>query len=130
MGGRGSFAQGVSVPYSYQTVGYVDGVKVLVGTGNQHGLPAESHSSMAYIKLSGNGAFREMRFYDKDHFLVKEIAFHPEKDLDPSRQAILHVHEYARDDFDHRTKRLLRASEYRKYKRFFKGGVKRWKPEM
>lgn len=49
MGGRGSFAAGNRVPYAYKTVGHINGVKVLEGIGNQHGLPAEAHSSFAYI---------------------------------------------------------------------------------
>lgn len=129
MGGRGTFARGNVVPYSYKTVGFINGVKILEGIGGKHSLPEESHSSMAYIKLSENGTFREMRIYDKDHYLVKEIAYHPEKNLDTSHKPIMHIHEYQRDDFNNRTPRLLSEDEYNQYKNFFNGEL-RWKPEM
>lgn len=129
MGGRGSFAAGNNVTYSYKTVGMINGIKVLEGIGNQHGLPAEAHSSSAYMKLSKDGSFRELRFYDKNHYLTKEIAYHPEKGLDPSRKPILHLHEYKRDNFRDRKPRLLSETEYSFYKKFLIGEL-RWKPEM
>ena len=55
MGGRGSYAAGNNVEYTYKTVGMVDGVKILQGIGNKHGLPESSHSSEAYIKLKPDG---------------------------------------------------------------------------
>lgn len=128
MGGRGSFAAGHNAPYAYRTVGYVGGVKVLEGTGNQHGLPAESHTSTAYIKLNSDGSFHEIRFYDKDHYLTKEIAYHREPNLAPTGGSILHIHEYKRDNFSERKPRLLTESEYKQYRKFFKGDLK-WKPE-
>ena len=73
MGGRGTFAAGNPVPYSYQTVDTIEGVKVLVGVNGKHGLPEEAHSSSAYIKLKPDGTFHEMRIYDKDHYLVPEF---------------------------------------------------------
>lgn len=95
MGGRGTFAAGNPVPYSYKTVGFVNGVKVLEGISNQHGLPESSHSSLSYIKLNPDGSFHEMRFYDKSHVLYLEIAYHPEPSLTGNRQTpILHYHIY------------------------------------
>ena len=67
MGGRGTFAAGNPVPYSYKTVETIDGVKVLQGTSGKHGLPESSHSSEAYIKQKPDGTFHEMRFYNKEH---------------------------------------------------------------
>ena len=122
MGGRGTFAAGNPVPYSYQTVGTIDGVKVLVGTGGKHSLPEEAHSSSAYIKLKSDGTFHEMRIYDKDHYLVKEIAYHREPKISDNRtDNVLHVHEYHRNDFKNRTTRPITADEIKKYRRFFKG---------
>ena len=66
MGGRGTFAVGNAVPYVYETTGTIEGVKVLQGVNGKHGLPEESHSSRAYIKLKPDGTFHEMRIYDKD----------------------------------------------------------------
>lgn len=96
MGGRGTFAVGNSVPYTYKTVGKIEGVKVLQGLNGKHGLPEEAHSSSAYIKLKPDGTFHEMRIYDANHYLVKEIAYHPEPNLNAGNRAenILHIHEY------------------------------------
>ena len=96
MGGRGTFATGNTVAYVYQTVDKIAGVKVLTGIDGKHGLPEEAHSSHAYIKLKSDGTFHEMRIYDKNHYLVFEIAYHPEPKLDPSRKPILHYHLYDR----------------------------------
>lgn len=94
MGGRGSFAAGNPVPYKYKTVGFIEGVKVLEGTGNNRGLPESSHSSCtAYIKLDYKGVFKEMRFY-KDHVLFLEIGYHSEKTLGSPNKSILHYHLY------------------------------------
>ena len=84
MGGRGTYAVGNMVVYTYQTVGKIEGVKVLSGLDGKHGLPEEAHTSSAYIKLKPDGTFHEMRIYDKDHYLVFELAYHPEPKIDPS----------------------------------------------
>lgn len=126
MGGRGTYAVGNNVDYTYKTVDKIEGVKVLIGTENLHDLPVEAHSSLAYIKLKENGEFSMMRFYDKNHYLVKEIAYHPEKYLDKSRKPILHIHEYEPSNLSKRPNRLLTAQEYEKYKKYF-GGKLRWK---
>lgn len=123
MGGRGTFAAGTEVAYTYQTVGIIEGVKVLQGLNGKHGLPEEAHSGMAYIKLKPDGTFHEMRIYDKDHYLVMEIAYHPEPKLNNGNRTenILHVHEYQKDNFKHRHARLLTEEEMKKYKKYFKG---------
>lgn len=94
MGGRGTYAAGNSVAYTYETVDKIEDVKVLKGLNGKHGLPEESHKSNAYIKLDHNGVFHEMRVYDKNHYLTFELAYHPEPKLDKSRKPILHYHLY------------------------------------
>ena len=123
MGGRGTFAVGNPVPYSYQTIGTIEGVKVLVGVGGKHSLPEEAHSSSAYIKLKPDGTFHEMRIYYKDHYLVKEIAYHPEPGLNGGnrRDNVLHIHEYKRDNFKDRAPRLLTADEIKQFKKYLRG---------
>ncbi len=124
MGGRGTFASGNPVAYSYETVGKIEGVKVLQGVNGKHGLPEEAHSNIAYIKLKNDGTFHEMRFYDKNHYLVKEIAYHPEPNLNNGNRIenILHVHEYPqRDNFAIRPSHRITKEEYEKYKKYFKG---------
>ena len=95
MGGRGTFAVGNAVPYVYETTGTIEGVKVLQGVNGKHGLPEESHSSRAYIKLKPDGTFHEMRIYDKNHVLKMEIAYHSEKSLTGDNNTpVLHYHTY------------------------------------
>ena len=129
MGGRGTFAAGNPVPYTYRKVGEIEGVKILEGIAGKHGLPESSHSSDAYIKLKPDGTFHEMRFYNKDHVLYMEIAYHPEYSLTGDRHTpILHYHLYD-DKFSKnkagafkRSKAERLTNEMKmKYKKYFKG---------
>ena len=122
MGGRGTYASGNDVAYAYETVGYIEGVKVLRGKDcNSKGLPVESHSSNAYIQLHPDGKFKMYREYDKDHYLVREIAYHQEPKLTGEYKPVLHIHEYERDNFANRSPRLLTKEEYEKYRKYFRG---------
>ena len=123
MGGRGTFAIGNDVVYTYETVGKIEGVKVLKGLNGKHGLPEEAHSSYAYIKLKPDNTFHEMRIYDKEHYLVKEIAYHPEPRLNNGNRTenVLHIHMYKRDNFNDRQPRFLTKKEIAKYKKYLKG---------
>lgn len=123
MGGRGTYAAGVNAGYTYETVSIIDGVKVLKGLEGKHGLPEEAHSSDAYIKLDHNGNFHEMRIYDKDHYLVFELAYHPEPNLDKSRKPILHYHLYDREF--HRTRATKATKAMKKHFRKYLKGVSR-----
>lgn len=124
MGGRGTFASGKNVDFTYQTVGMINGVKVLTGLNGLHSLPEEAHSSTAYIKLRRDGTFHEMRIYNKDKLVVTEIAYHPEPRLDISRHNVLHIHEYKTPgDFSHnnRRARLLTPDELKKFRPYLVG---------
>lgn len=106
-----------------QTIDTIEGVKVLVGINGKHSLPEEAHTSSAYIKLKPDGTFHEMRIYDNDHYLVKEIAYHPEPGLNGGRRQdnVLHIHEYKRNNFKDRSQRLLTEDEFRQFKKYLKG---------
>ena len=128
MGGRGTFAAGKSVPFSYKEVDSIHGVKVLQGINGKHSLPESAHSSRAYIKLDKDKNFYEMRVYDKNKCLKLEIAYHIEEKLTGNRTAsVLHYHTY--DSAFSKTKGPFYRSEakkitpglYKKYKKFFKG---------
>lgn len=124
MGGRGTYAAGNYVDYNYKTVGKIEGVKVLQGIDGKHGLPEEAHSSPAYIQRNPDGTFREIRFYDKAHYLFLEIAYHPEPIINNGnrKDKLLHVHEYPEcNNFQLRLPRRLTKQEYEKYKKYFKG---------
>lgn len=71
--------------------------------------------------LNKEGVFRIYREYDENRYLRFEIAYHPEKEIDPSRKPVLHVHEYQPNDFSNRKARPLTRQEYEKYKKYFKG---------
>jgi hypothetical protein len=126
MGGRGTYASGKNVAFQYETVGYIEGIKVLEGikgSGKENGFPEESHRSEAYIKLHSDGSFKMIRFYGEDRKLKLEIAYHREPQLDKKAKAILHYHRY--DENFNRSKAAKITDEmYEKYKKYFKG-VKR-----
>lgn len=92
MGGRGTFAAGNPVPYTYEAVGNIEGVKVLQGLNGKHGLPEEAHSSKMYIKLHRDGTLNMLRIYNDNHYLEAEIAYHPEPYLTGNRHPVLHIH--------------------------------------
>ncbi len=129
MGGRGTFAAGNPVPYTYQTVDSIEGVKVLRGIDGKHSLPESSHLSNAYIKLKPDGTFHEMRIYDNSHTLSMEIAYHPEKSLTGNNHTlVLHYHTYderfsrnATGPFMRSPAKRLSDEMKRKYKKYFKG---------
>jgi len=120
MGGNGSFASGINKPYNkYKEVGYIGGIKVLEGILGHHKLPEESRTSNAYIRLKDN-KFYEMRFYDSNHKLKLEIAYHPKPKLTGHNMPVLHYHWY-----DKNGKRssgdLMRKTMRNRYKKYFKG---------
>lgn len=120
MGGRGTFASGNNTNYTYKTVSKIEGVKVLEGINGKHSLPEESHSSNAYIKLKPDGTFHDMRVYDKDHYLVLEIAYHKEPKLDKSGNPIFHYHTYDRNFVRSEAVKMPKAMQ-RHFKKYFKG---------
>lgn len=82
--------------YTYETVGKIDGVKVLQKNDKKSssGLPEEAHSSSAYILEYGNGAFKQMRFYNADHTAMFDIDYHYEPKLGGRKEPVYHIHEY------------------------------------
>ena len=120
MGGRGTYAAGNNVAYTYETIEKIDDVKVLKGLGNKHSLPEEAHSSSAYIKLKPNGTFHEMRFYGKDKLAKFEIGYHLEPKL--GKGNILHFHIIDKDfNRSHSIKLHKNSKMYKEFKKYFKG---------
>lgn len=120
MGGRGTFASGNPVPYTYETVDKIRGVKVLQGLGGKHNLPEESHSSNSYILTDRAGNFVRFRKFNADHTSKFDIDYHPERKISGHYNPIFHIHEYnkrIRDPLG----RTLTDTEYKKYKKFFRG---------
>ena len=126
MGGRGTYAAGRNVPFTYKIVGVFHGIKVLEGIGGKHNLPEEAHSSLAYAKLFKDGNLQMLRFYDKDKFLVLEIGYHPEPKLTGHGRHVYHIHEYSRDDFSNRPQRLFTQEDVKRFGKYLtvKGHLK------
>ena len=120
MGGRGTFAIGNNVAYTYKTSSFVEGVKVLTGMNGKHSLPEEAHSSRAYIKLKPDGTFHEMRLYDNNHYLTLEIAYHREHNIDKNGKPVLHYHIYDRS-FNRSNAIKMPKAMRKHFKKYFKG---------
>ena len=67
------------------------------------------------LKLKPDGTFHEMRIYDKDHYLVREIAYHPEPKLTGNHSPVLHIH-YYNHDFNRTNAKYLNRATFEKYK--------------
>ena len=124
MGGRGTYAVGNNVPYTYKTIGKVEGVKILVPIDSKKSLklPEESHSASSYIVLDKNGVFRQYREYNQKHEVTLEIGYHSEPDLGKGK--VLHIHIYHNPGVENHNlaeKRLLTEKEKKKYSKFFIG---------
>ena len=119
MGGRNTYATGKDVPFTYRTVGFFQGVKILEGIdGHLHKLPEEAHSSDAYARLFPDGNLHQLRFYDGGKHLVAEIEYHPKPELTGHHNHVYHIHFYD-VGFRRSPGRLLTADEIVKYQKFF-----------
>jgi hypothetical protein len=117
MGGRNTYAAGRNAKFTYKTVGRFRGIKVLEGMNGKHNLPEEAHTSKAYVKLFKDGNLQMLRRYDNDHFLVREIGYHPEPSLTGHHNPVYHIHEYSRD-FKQRPPRLFSQEDVKKYGKY------------
>lgn len=121
MGGRGTYASGNNVAYTYKTIGKIEGIKVLQKFEGARKLPEEAHSSRAYILLDKDGVFHQYREYDEGHHLQFEIGYHPEPNIDSSRKPALHAHDYTGGIKGRSPARPLTSDEIKKYKKILKG---------
>lgn len=126
MGGRGTYALGKNVAYTYKTVGKIGNIKILqpIDAKKSLKLPEESHSSGAYVLLNKDGVFHQYRQYNTEHKVVIEIGYHNERAL--GKGNVLHFHIHQRPGVENHSasdteKRLLTKTEYKKYKYLFKG---------
>lgn len=112
MGGRGTFAIGNTVAYTYETVSKIDGIKVLKGLNGKHGLPEEAHSSSSYIALNPNQTVRQIRLYNSDLTAKTDIEFSIHRG-----RLMLHAHDYI--DGIRQPARELTAEEHKLYDKLF-----------
>ena len=114
MGGRGTFAAGNPVPYTYQTIGTVNGVKVLQGLNGKHGLPEEAHTSNAYASLHQDGRVKQLRLYNNNLTAKTDIEYSVHQG-----KLSLHAHDYVGGV--RQSARPLTENEKRKFLKFFGG---------
>ena len=94
-------------------------MKYLVFSDN-HGDTESIDRLMSYYP-NNDGVFSQMRIYDKWHRLRIEIAYHPERNLDPSGKNVLHYHIYEQPAFRHGKAHRMSEKNYNRYKKFLKG---------
>ncbi len=125
MGGRGTFASGRKVSYTYKTIGKIAGVKVLqkINPKDSAALPEEAHSSKAYILHYSNGTFKQYREFNTNHSAKFDIDYHSEPQISGHHESIYHIHFYNNGIRD-KVGRELSPAEYKKYKKYFQRGVK------
>ena len=124
MGGRGTFASGNIVSYTYKTIGKIAGVKVLepMNPKDSFSMPAEVHSSQKYIVLDKTGVFRQYMEYNDQHLPIFEIGYHFEHGISTHGEAVLHYHKYSNPGIENRGKAHPITPElFEKYKKYFKG---------
>lgn len=125
MGGRGAYTEGKQEKYVYRTVDEIEGVKVLAPVDDKasHSMPAEAHSSRAYIVLDKeNGVFRQYREFNEGHLPTLEIGYHFESGLSENGKNVFHIHEYSQPGIEHRQKgRMMTPDEIQKCRKYFKG---------
>ncbi len=114
MGGRGTFASGNNVAYTYETIGKINGIKVLKGMQGKHGLPEEAHTSRAYISLNNDNSVRQIRLYDNNLTAKTDIEFSAHKG-----KVFLHAHDYKNGV--RQPARKLTEEEYKIYFSYFGG---------
>lgn len=126
MGGRGTFAAGNPVEYTYETVGMIDGIKILepIDKTKALKLPEESHKSSGYVLYDKDGVFHQYREYNDNHEVVLEIGYHYERSL--GKGDILHIHIYQAPGVENHAKAIKYALDssdpiYKKYRRLFRG---------
>ena len=114
MGGRGTYAAGNNVPFTYQTVGKVNGIKVLQGIGGKHGLPEEAHTSSAYISLHHDGKVKQLRLYNSNLTAKADIEYSVHQG-----KLSLHAHDYVGGV--RQSARPLTNQEKKEFLKFFGG---------
>lgn len=122
MGSRGSFLEsgGFSAPAKWQTVGYIDGIKVLrpKDPKAKPNLPGFSNTpSTAYLLLRDNGEFSQLRVFDADRKPILDVDFGKH-----ANKKSLHAHKYVNGDREKNPIMLKPGNNiYEQYKRLFKG---------
>lgn len=124
MGGRGTFAAGKQVAYTYETVDYVDGIKVLLpkDTKASISLPERSNTpGTSYLSYRKDGTFDQLRVFGDDRIPTLDIDYGKHRG-----KKSLHVHYYkdgVRGSGNDVVVLHPGDALYERYKRYFKGVI-------
>ncbi len=122
MGGRGSFVKsgGFSAPAKWQTVDYVDGLKVLSPKNPRasNSLPERANTpGTTYLSYNRDGTFKQLITFDNSRMPIYEIDYGQHQGVKS-----LHVHFYENGNRQNNPLVLDKGDKlYEKYKKFFKG---------
>ncbi len=117
MGGRGSYASGKRT-YEYETIGMIEGVKVVRRINGSNKVPEESYTSKAYIVKNKDGSIRQYREFDEKHKPKMDVDYQIKPSYDKKNKT-LHIHDYKNGE--RQPARIPTKDEYSKYEKYFKG---------
>lgn len=92
MGGRGTFAAGKQVAYTYETVDYVDGIKVLLPKDTKASISFPERSNTpgtSYLSYRKDGTFDQLRVFGDDRIPTLDIDYGKHRG-----KKSMHVHYY------------------------------------
>ena len=127
MGGKGTYSTGQSPAYTFETVGRIDGIKVIepIDKSQSFKLPEESHTAgNSYVLLGKDGVFRQFRLYNENHEVILEIGYHNEASLGKGKLLHVHIHETPGVEGHTTAKKYVLSKDdpvYQKYKNLFVG---------
>ncbi|MCF0231837.1 MAG: hypothetical protein HUJ63_06160 [Enterococcus sp.] len=122
MGGRGSFLEsgGFSTPAKWQTIDYVDGVKILTPKDPKASISLPEHSNTpgtSYVAYGKDGVFKQFITFDENRFPVYQIDYGMH-----NHQKTLHVHYFKNGERSKNPTNIHPGDIlYEKHKRLFKG---------
>jgi hypothetical protein len=120
MGGRGSYASG-NRTYEYETVGTIEGVKVLekINKRDSSSLPVESYSSKAYVLIGKDGEVKQYREFNDDHTRKFDIDYQHESKISKQPKSF-HIHYYGPQYRNGRSSPMpITEDELSKYRKYF-----------
>ncbi|MBP5698156.1 MAG: hypothetical protein J6W96_01340 [Alphaproteobacteria bacterium] len=118
MGGRGSYASG-NRTYEYETVGTIEGVKVVRRISGSNKVPEESYTSKAYVQFDKDGDVKRYREFKDDHTPKFDIDYQREPSVNKSEKSY-HIHYYGSQYKNGRSGAIpISEKELSKYIKFF-----------
>lgn len=118
MGGRGSYASG-NRTYEYETIGTIEGVKVVQKIKGSNKIPEESYTSMAYVQFDRDGDIKRYREFNDDHTPKFDIDYQREPAISKKGKSY-HIHYYGSQYENGRSQAMpISKQDLFKYIKFF-----------